>query len=197
VHTHVMLGNNLSSGLYTGEFGLVYIEPNHDPGSYDQEVFLATHEFEPFCSTSEMEEEDGKPEDPALANEVSADKTQKSNGWETGYQTFTVNGRCLGYGVPMERGLWIGFRPTRPVHCRDGLTGFLPIARGSRCVCFPSRSWPLKCAPKIDFTGSRDERESTSGKAISVKLRTNTAVATSSNAATLARNCVVRSAGRR
>ena len=48
-----------------------------------------------------------------------------------------------------------------------------------------------------DFTRSRDEREGTSGKAISVKLRTNTAVATSSNAATLARNCVVRSAVKR
>ena len=102
VHTHVMPGNNLSSGLYTGEFGLVYIEPNHDPGSYDQEVFLATHEFEPFYSTSEMEEEEGKPEDPALAKEVSADKTQKSNGWEIGYQTFTVNGQCLGYGDPIR-----------------------------------------------------------------------------------------------
>ena len=102
VHTHVMPGNNLSSGLYTGEFGLVYIEPNHDPGSYDQEVFLATHEFEPFYSTSEMEEEEGKPEDPALAKEVSADKTKKSNGWEIGYQTFTVNGRCLGYGDPIR-----------------------------------------------------------------------------------------------
>jgi hypothetical protein len=48
-----------------------------------------------------------------------------------------------------------------------------------------------------DFTRSRDEREGTRGKAISVKLRTNTTVATLSNAATLVRNCVVRSAVRR
>jgi FtsP/CotA-like multicopper oxidase with cupredoxin domain len=103
VHTHVMPGSNLSSGLYTGEFGMVYIEPNRDSGKYDQEVFLATHEFEPFYSTGEMEDEEGgKPEDPALANEVNADKTQKSNGWEIGYQTFTVNGRCLGYGDPIR-----------------------------------------------------------------------------------------------
>ena len=102
VHTHVMPGSNLYSGLYTGQFGIVYIEPNHDSGSYDQEVFLATHEFEPFYSTGEMEEEDGKPEDPALEAEVNADKTQKSNGWEIGYQTFTVNGRCLGYGDPIR-----------------------------------------------------------------------------------------------
>jgi FtsP/CotA-like multicopper oxidase with cupredoxin domain len=65
-------------------------------------VFLATHEFELFYSTGEMEEEGGRPEDPALEAEVNADKTQKSNGWEIGYQTFTVNGRCLGSGDPIR-----------------------------------------------------------------------------------------------
>ena len=49
-----------------------------------------------------MEEEGGKPEDPALEAKVNADKTQKSNGWEIGYQTFTINGRCLGYGDPIR-----------------------------------------------------------------------------------------------
>jgi FtsP/CotA-like multicopper oxidase with cupredoxin domain len=49
-----------------------------------------------------MEEEGGKPEDPALEAEASADKTQKPNGWEIGYQTFTVNGRCLGSGDPIR-----------------------------------------------------------------------------------------------
>ena len=65
VHTHVIPGSNLYGGLYTGQFAVVYIEPNHEPVSYDQEVFLATHEFEPFYSTGEMEEEGGRPEDPA------------------------------------------------------------------------------------------------------------------------------------
>src|SRR5260221_4979225 len=102
VHTHVMPGSNLYSGLYTGQFGIVYVEPSHDSGSYDQEVFLATHEFDPFYSSGEREEEGGKPEDPALEAEVKADKTQKSNGWEVGYQTFTINGRCLGYGDPIR-----------------------------------------------------------------------------------------------
>jgi len=102
VHTHVMPGSNLYGGLYTGQFGIVYVEPNHDSGSYDQEVFLATHEFDPFYSVGEMEEEEGKPEDPALEAEVKADKTQKSNGWEVGYRTFTINGRCLGYGDPIR-----------------------------------------------------------------------------------------------
>ena len=49
-----------------------------------------------------MEEEEGKPEDPVLEAEVNADKTQKSNGWEVGYRTFTMNGRCLGYGDPIR-----------------------------------------------------------------------------------------------
>jgi len=52
-----------------------------------------------------MEEEEAKPEDPSLEAEVSADKTQKSNGWEIGYQTFTLNGLVsdpvIQYGLRM------------------------------------------------------------------------------------------------
>jgi hypothetical protein len=39
-----------------------------------------------------MEEEGGRPEDSGLEAEVKADKGQKTNGWEVGYQTFTING---------------------------------------------------------------------------------------------------------
>ena len=39
-HTHVRAGGNVSMGQYTGEVGPVYIEPQHDPGRYDREVFL-------------------------------------------------------------------------------------------------------------------------------------------------------------
>jgi hypothetical protein len=53
-----MPGSNLYSGLYTGEFGIVYIEPQHESGSYDQEVFLATHEFEPFYSNAATADQD-------------------------------------------------------------------------------------------------------------------------------------------
>jgi FtsP/CotA-like multicopper oxidase with cupredoxin domain len=39
-HTHVMPGSNLYGGLYSGEFGLVYIESSDEKGDFDQESFL-------------------------------------------------------------------------------------------------------------------------------------------------------------
>ena len=34
--------------------------------------------------------------------EVEGAKNQKPNGWEVAYETFTINGRCLGYGDPIR-----------------------------------------------------------------------------------------------
>jgi hypothetical protein len=53
-HTHLTAGADLSAGLYNGQVGLVYIEPQHDPGAYDREVFLTLKEFGPFLSRTEM-----------------------------------------------------------------------------------------------------------------------------------------------
>ena len=50
-HTHTSAGRNLKKATYTGQFGFLYIEPNNDPGAYDQEVFLALREWEPFMTT--------------------------------------------------------------------------------------------------------------------------------------------------
>ncbi|MGZ5849431.1 MAG: multicopper oxidase domain-containing protein, partial [Methyloceanibacter sp.] len=49
-HTHVVAGGDLNRGTYTGQSGPVYIEPKHEPGAYDQEVFLVLKEFEPSFS---------------------------------------------------------------------------------------------------------------------------------------------------
>jgi FtsP/CotA-like multicopper oxidase with cupredoxin domain len=57
VHTHVMPMSDLSRGTYTGQFAFVYIEPKNNPGRFDQEIFLATHEWEPFFGAEEEEEE--------------------------------------------------------------------------------------------------------------------------------------------
>ena len=95
VHTHVMPMADLSLGTYTGQFAFVYIEPKTNPGQYDQEIFLATHEWEPYFTTEEEEEEEEKP---APAKK----KDEKPNGWEIGYQRFTINGKCLGHGEPVR-----------------------------------------------------------------------------------------------
>jgi FtsP/CotA-like multicopper oxidase with cupredoxin domain len=99
VHSHVMAGPDLSRGTYTGQFGIVYIEPKNNPGQYDQEFFLATHEWEPFYTSAEEEEEDSdEPPPPPAAKSVD----EKPNGWEIGYQRFTINGKALGFGEPVR-----------------------------------------------------------------------------------------------
>src|SRR6185312_11482746 len=54
-HTHVRAGNDLARGLYTGLAGPVYIEPKHDPGAYDREVFLTLKEFQPYLNRVDMD----------------------------------------------------------------------------------------------------------------------------------------------
>ena len=49
-HTHNRAGANLYAGQYGGEVGPVFIEPKHEPGRYDREVFLVLKEFEPTFS---------------------------------------------------------------------------------------------------------------------------------------------------
>ncbi len=97
VHTHVMPMSDLNRGTYTGQFACVYVEPKNNAGRYDQEIFLATHEWEPFFTTMEEEEEDAAAPPPQLKK-----PDQKPNGWEIGYQRFTINGKCLGYGEPLR-----------------------------------------------------------------------------------------------
>ena len=95
VHSHVMPMSDLSRGTYTGQFGFVYIEPKSNPGRYDQEIFLATHEWEPFFTTMEESDEEVPAPPPKKPDE-------KPNGWEIGYQRFTINGKCLGFGEPVR-----------------------------------------------------------------------------------------------
>jgi FtsP/CotA-like multicopper oxidase with cupredoxin domain len=45
-HTHNRAGADLYAGQYSGQVGPVYIEPKHEPGSYDREVFLVLKEFD-------------------------------------------------------------------------------------------------------------------------------------------------------
>jgi FtsP/CotA-like multicopper oxidase with cupredoxin domain len=105
LHTHVSAGPDLHRGTYTGQFCIVYIEPRENPGAFDQEIFLATHEWEPFFGSEEEEEEQSLPLTPAeQANRAAGIRAEghTPNGWEVGYRLFSVNGKALGYGDPIR-----------------------------------------------------------------------------------------------
>ena len=76
-HTHVMAMRNLNRATYTGQFGFLYVEPRSDPGGYDQEVFLALKEWDPYFSSQD-------------------------EGVEVAYKHFSINDRALGHGDPVR-----------------------------------------------------------------------------------------------
>ncbi len=47
-HSHAMAMGDLHRGTYTGQFGFLMIDSGAIPGHYDQEVFLALRDWEPF-----------------------------------------------------------------------------------------------------------------------------------------------------
>jgi len=109
-HTHLVAGANLSKGQYNGEVGPVYIEPGHEPGAYDREVFLTLKEFEPVLShggemalnflvptarVKELEEAGESAMRASLAKGM-------PRGYEVGYRLFSINGRMLGHSEPIR-----------------------------------------------------------------------------------------------
>jgi FtsP/CotA-like multicopper oxidase with cupredoxin domain len=96
----VMSMSDTNRGTFTGQYAFVYIEPKNNPGGYDQEVFLATHEFEPFFGAEEMAEDVDA--ETARKTKEFLQSQKKPNGWEIGYQRFTINGKSLGYGEPIR-----------------------------------------------------------------------------------------------
>jgi FtsP/CotA-like multicopper oxidase with cupredoxin domain len=77
-HTHVFAGKDLHKGQYTGEHGFLLIEPRDNPARYDQEIFLALHDWDSQLLASG----DGAM-DPV-------------------YEVSTINGRVLGFGEPLR-----------------------------------------------------------------------------------------------
>jgi FtsP/CotA-like multicopper oxidase with cupredoxin domain len=77
-HTHAFAGSNLKKGLYTGQHGFLFIEPRENPARYDQEFFLALHDWDGALQGSP----DGSM-DPV-------------------YEASTINGRTLGFGEPLR-----------------------------------------------------------------------------------------------
>jgi FtsP/CotA-like multicopper oxidase with cupredoxin domain len=100
-HSHAMSMDDLHKGTYTGQFGFVYIEPKENPGAYDQEIFLALRDWEPFYSMNapdmdEMDDPDApQPEKPAVLNTAPV-------GMEVTSTTYSINDRALGAGEPIR-----------------------------------------------------------------------------------------------
>ena len=89
IHSHAMAMRDLSQGTYSGQFAFVYVEPKRDPGRYDQEVFLSTHEWEPrlLADSDESAEEEDEPGPDSM---------------EIRYGIRTINGKALGHGEPIR-----------------------------------------------------------------------------------------------
>jgi FtsP/CotA-like multicopper oxidase with cupredoxin domain len=100
-HTHAMSMGDLHRGTYTGQFGFVYIDPASNPGAYDQELFLAIRDWEPFYSTQAMDTDEmddpnaPQPERPAVLNTA-------PNGLEVTSTTYSFNDKALGAGEPIR-----------------------------------------------------------------------------------------------
>jgi len=109
-HTHNRGGANLSAGQYGGEVGPVYIEPKHEPGNFDREVFLTLKEFEPtFSRGGDMAQDFLSPATRVKALEEQGESAMKASlargmphGYEVGYGAFTINGRMVRHGEPIR-----------------------------------------------------------------------------------------------
>ncbi|HEX5353460.1 MAG TPA: multicopper oxidase domain-containing protein [Rhodanobacteraceae bacterium] len=106
-HTHVRAGADLGRGLYTGQAGPVYIEPKHDPGAYDREVFLTLKEFQPYLNRMDDDVPFMAPEGMQLPLVTIAAHSDPGAGkvppgYELAYESFAINGRMLGHGEPIR-----------------------------------------------------------------------------------------------
>jgi hypothetical protein len=82
--------DNLSVGAYTGQFGFLLIKAGDEQETYDQEILLAIHHWEP-----------------SLVPMVETMRERSSNrplttGLDVGYRYATINAHMLGAGDPIR-----------------------------------------------------------------------------------------------
>ncbi len=99
-HTHSMAPGDLHRSTYTGQFGFVMVEGASNPGKYDQEVFLALRDWEPFYSAAAMDTDEAgqtgpQPERPAVLD-------TRPNGLEVASLMYSINDKALGAGQPIR-----------------------------------------------------------------------------------------------
>ena len=77
-HTHTMAMNDFTRAQYGGQHGFLMIEPRADPARYDQEFFLALHDWAGYLLASD---------DGAM---------------NPSYAVATINGKAMGFGEPLR-----------------------------------------------------------------------------------------------
>jgi FtsP/CotA-like multicopper oxidase with cupredoxin domain len=77
-HTHTMAMNDLTRAQYSGQHGFLMVEPRDDPARYDQEFFLALHDWAGYLLASD---------DGAM---------------NPSYAVATINGKAMGFGEPLR-----------------------------------------------------------------------------------------------
>src|SRR6202167_5382458 len=92
--THTMAMDDLTRGQYSGQHGFLMVEPREDPARYDQEFFLALHDWAGYL----------------LANEDGA--------MNPSYAVATINGKAMGFGAPLRvkqgQRIWLHVLNTSP-----------------------------------------------------------------------------------
>src|ERR1700683_5333508 len=99
-HSHNAAMMDLRRGSYTGQFGFLMIDSGNDPGLYDQEVFLALREWEPYLSTLDPDEMATDPNDPMPEKPAIPDA--RPNGLEVAAPLYSINDKMLGAGDPLR-----------------------------------------------------------------------------------------------
>ena len=77
-HTHTMAMGDFSRAQYGGQHGFLLVEPRENPARYDQELFLALHDWNAHLLASD---------DGAM---------------NPSYEVSTINGKTLGFGEPLR-----------------------------------------------------------------------------------------------
>ncbi len=77
-HTHTMAMNDFTRAQYSGQHGFLMIEPRDNPARYDQEFFLALHDWGGYLIASD---------DGAM---------------NPSYTAATINGKTMGFGEPLR-----------------------------------------------------------------------------------------------
>ena len=99
-HSHAMAMADLHKGAYTGQFGFVYVDGGNNPGEYDQELFLALRDWEPFFTANMDDDDDDTHAGPLL--EKPATMNTEPDGLEVGSMTYSINDKALGSGEPIR-----------------------------------------------------------------------------------------------